>query len=854
MKHAFRLSLIVLLFVCLCAASAVAQTPTPTPTPSGSPTPDPFFTQVTPSASTADSFAGGISGNGRFVVFESTGDLSSLRPGDVTRTVTNADGNREIFLFDYAQRRIFQITNTTSARKDTTKSDADRTKTPVDFSNTVVEVSNNRPVISRNGRWIVFSSNASTPGSFDGTAATDALKADGNQEIFLYQIPAVGAADLRSGADPGFTDLSAGTFVRVTDTTASRLPQAGTTTSAPFVADDNRMAQPNDFASRIVFVSTRNLTTVNQRTNADANPEVYVWNRPSAIGAAGTFSQITSTTGAFTFNENPTISGDSDGTTEVPTSTIAFSSNATSMVDSTNANAAANNPDGNAEVFVAVGFNGTTDAGITQATRTKRTNIGDIVNVFNPGRRISRDGSRLAFETVATDPKDESKGNQSVRGMYVYVISTATFIQVGPRASTTNVSDEDVLRFPVFTGDSRQLVFVSSLNFTERGGLLATGDAAGLNPNANRYKQIYSVPVPDSSSTELTFTRLSNTQSGQGFATLQPFVSDTTERLAFSLGFAELGGGNTEGSTEVFYLNVPPATGATNTPAADSNLAYFTGASLRQVVTPAASPTPTPSPTPAATPVTGLAQGMLGVVRTTEASGATVKFSTTTVGICPTNNAACDAASLQRHSPPLPTQLGGVSLSISNAAAGLYFVSPTEIRFVVPPGLAAQTGSNTNPVVININEGGVVRTIRSVLQITGAQPDIFTSTDGPGGRARVFNVTTGTFMAEPADGFPVTTDVNGTATPTVLAIMLTGLGRPVPAGTAVTVTIGTKTVTGATAVIPMLTDAPGFEQINVTLPADFAGLGDQPLIVSIVAGGVTYTSRPADTAPHIRIK
>ncbi|MDQ2746820.1 MAG: hypothetical protein M3T96_06130, partial [Acidobacteriota bacterium] len=51
--------------------------------------------QITNAA--AESFAGGISGDGRFVVFESTADLATENP-------RNTDGNREIFLFDYAQR------------------------------------------------------------------------------------------------------------------------------------------------------------------------------------------------------------------------------------------------------------------------------------------------------------------------------------------------------------------------------------------------------------------------------------------------------------------------------------------------------------------------------------------------------------------------------------------------------------------------------------------------------------------------------------------------------------------------------------------------------------------------------
>jgi len=144
------------MFVCLPAGLrgvVIAQTPAPT----ASPTPDPFVTQIT--ASNTNAFVGGISGNGRFVVFESNGDLSTLPPGALTRAVSNADGNREIFLYDYAQRRIFQLTDTTSARVRTEPNNppAIDPARPSDFSNVDVEVSNNRPVISRDGRWIVFS-------------------------------------------------------------------------------------------------------------------------------------------------------------------------------------------------------------------------------------------------------------------------------------------------------------------------------------------------------------------------------------------------------------------------------------------------------------------------------------------------------------------------------------------------------------------------------------------------------------------------------------------------------------------------------------------------------------------------
>ncbi|MDT7604252.1 MAG: hypothetical protein QOF61_2249, partial [Acidobacteriota bacterium] len=275
MKQVLRLSFFVLALFCLSRAEVSAQTATP------SPTPDPFITQLTSSA--VDSFARDISGDGRFVVIESNGDIATVPPGQTaaTKSPNNKDGNREIFLFDLAQRRIFQITDTKNALKSTTVAAADINKN----DNIQVEVSNNRPAISHDGKWIVFSSNAATPFSFDGDvqANEDALKADGNQEIFLYHIPDVTPASLTSGDTPAYTDLRTGVFTRVTDTPASRLPTPGVSNASPFTlpftADDNREPSINDDGSRIAFVSTRNLATANGKTNADASPEIYAYTR-----------------------------------------------------------------------------------------------------------------------------------------------------------------------------------------------------------------------------------------------------------------------------------------------------------------------------------------------------------------------------------------------------------------------------------------------------------------------------------------------------------------------------------------------------------------------------------------------
>ncbi|MBA3769246.1 MAG: PD40 domain-containing protein, partial [Blastocatellia bacterium] len=180
-------------------------------------------------------------------MFESRGDLATENP-------RNSDNNVEIFLFDYAQRRIFQITDTKSVLKNPSAAPT--------FVNVRVEIGNTRPVISNDGRWLAFSSNATAaypgdgtnppiisttnPGSFDGNSLnvfpsplpspnptpTNTLTNDANLEMWLYEIPAYApVASLSAGDELPLTVLSGGVFTQVTNSIPSQLPRAASTTT-----------------------------------------------------------------------------------------------------------------------------------------------------------------------------------------------------------------------------------------------------------------------------------------------------------------------------------------------------------------------------------------------------------------------------------------------------------------------------------------------------------------------------------------------------------------------------------------------------------------------------------------------
>jgi hypothetical protein len=662
---------------------------------------------------------------------------------------------------------------------------------------------------------IVFSSNAPNPANFDGTEGT--LAQDGNSEIWIYRVPAVPDVDLTLGTDLPLTDLATGTFTQITNTPASRLPTAGATGISPFFADDNREPSITDDGHLLAFISTRNL--VPGVGNADGNPELFFYNLQSTTLIQGTNTQDAVTGIGLIFQSNPNLS--SDG------SVVAFISSA---------NLAGTNDDdghgkGNAEIYIAnLGAAGLTN--IRQVTRTK-SNTAANVNVWSPGRRLSRDGAYLAFESLANDPKANTDSNNVGLGMFVYTVATDTFVLVAPRPTTF----ADIGRFPTFTDYSASLspsslVFGSSFNFRADGTVPATADAAqGLNPHG--VPQIFLTQLP--ATTSNTFVRLTNVGTAL-LAALRPVTTDSHTRMAFDMPY-DFGGGNADLSGEIFYLLSPIITAQSA-----AVLTFNTGASNMPVATatPLPSPTPSPTPTPSPSPdvAPGLAPGELSVVRST-------------VALAP-SDASASGGSETKRSPALPVELNGVSVSVNGAAAGLYFVGKDskQINFVMP--ISAPIGLGT--VAVNINDAGANTDtlLRGFVQIVSGQPDIFTSTNDAGGRAVVFNVTNpGARTVEP---FSVTSqDAGGNTVPTVLELNLTGVRL---ASTAeITVTVGTTAISAASiTLVKSNPEMPGFDIIDFTLPDTLAGAGDVPIVVTFTRTGQTATtSRSTATAAHITI-
>ena len=837
---------------------------------------DSVIGQVTSSVS--ETFAGGISGEGRFIVFESTGNLATVNP-------RNTDGNREIFLFDYAQRHIFQITDTKSLLTDTTKDPT--------FDNIKVDIVNIRPVISNDGNWIAFSSNATcaypgnptanppilpivsltNPGSFNANASPECLTGtspnqvnnlvnDGNTEMWIYQVPAIApVADLSTGEEIPLTDLSVGTFTRITNTRPSRLPVAGTASTFPIVADDNHDSSIDDAGSAISFTSNRDLlpcATTPTATCGNASPSFDNDEIFSFVRGTSTLTQITATArGTIAnpiYNANSTITNLTTGGWRV----VFLSNGNNPIVGMTGSNA-----DTNEEIFYAdIDSAGALSAAKKQVTTTARTNPGDVVNILNYGRRMSRDGRYIAFDSYADLANEHTGTNQAGFATFIYdtTLATNSFQRVLPRSNAdSGASGGDLQRYPGFTDyDANRvpgtIVLETRMNIRGLDGTIPTNPEDGLNNVAARPAQIYSatpvfIPPPqpnDPPPPPRTFKRLTKLPVPSFFlASIQPLPSNSVKRMSFNLAQTETGTGNSDLAGEVYYYLLPTADAQSPV-----SLNFATGASRIAIspspvptpsptATPSPTPTPTGTPTPTPTPqqplaVQGVSPGLLAILDYNPGTNQPI-VARTAVG------------SLERRFT-LPIELSGVTMTVNGAAAGLKSVGQRQIVFVVPPGLASSDAGTVYPVVINNN--GVV--FKGNITVVPARPDIFTKLPipGPGGRARIFNATNRVLTSEP---FVIRTfRLRGSRlVPSVLRVYVTGINN-LGSG-AFSIRIGSRDIAGAAILTGAVLVEPGVYTVDFTLPPELLGAGDQPIIFSATVNGIVYQSRLDDTASRLFI-
>ncbi len=183
-------------------------------------------------------------------------------------------------------------------------------------------------------------------------------------------------------------------------------------------------------------------------------------------------------------------------------------------------------------------------------------------------------------------------------------------------------------------------------------------------------------------------------------------------------------------------------------------------------------------------------------------------------------------------SVPLPLGLADTMLTVNGIPAPLFFVSPTQINFVVPAGV--DPGAAT--IIVSNPTGNYAL---GNIQVVAAAPAIFTANASGTGDAAAQATVDGVNFQQP----PFDVVVNGR--PNILVLYGTGVRR-VPAANpndgngvaeSVTVTIDGKPATvlyaGAQGSFT------GLDQLNIEFPTALAGQGTRRVEVVVTVGGVT---------------
>lgn len=521
--------------------------------------------------------------------------------------------------------------------------------------------------------------------------------------------------------------------------------------------------------SRIAFASKEDPLG----TNGDGNSEIFLFD-----GTA--LRQITNTTpndaGTRTRDGNFQPSLTDDGRF------IAFSSNR---------NLASQNGDGNLEILIfdsssssftqltnTTGAVGASDAKISgDAARvayirdvnavpavqrdlvlqdrtggTTRIIAGNVTNLaLTYGRAISDDGSRVVFSgDIATD--------SSQVFLFDGRVSNAT-----RQITALNVRTTEVPLHPTISGDGTRIAFATRRPIASAGS------------NSDNSIELYTYDIPTGQFARVT-TAPSTADGFSGSTRLMEVVSSL----------------NDDGSIVAF--NFPRVmSGAVTSGFENNSEIYVTGTTPRPTV------------------------GSLTILN--EASFG--HEPSTTKAISPDSRAVALGGALsfndiQSHPDEngnYPTTVDGTTVTVNGRRAQIFFVSPTQVKFLVP----AQTELGTATVVVTNAEG--FQSIGTV-SVMRAAPGIYTESGDGLGKATVLNADTGT------SGDPGTPGQFDPSSGTLrLVIFTTGVRN----ATQVTATAGGRALTVES--VMKSPDMPGMDEVRVLVPSDLRGAGTVNLVV-----------------------
>jgi Tol biopolymer transport system component len=319
--------------------------------------------------------------DGTRLAFQSNGNLAN--PGGCPALPGNADGNFEIYLFDLTTGCFTQVTNTTGPG----------------FGSFVPSLSGTR---------VAFESvnDIANPGGCPALPGN----ADGNFEIYLFDLT-TGCFTQVTNTTGGGNDAPSLSGTRVAFQSRSNLTNPGGCPALPGNADGSQEIYLFDITSgcyvqvtnttggtnntpslsgtRVAFTSVHNLVNPGGCPglpgNADGNAEIYLFDLTT-----GCYTQVTNTTGGSGgANSAPSLSG----------ARVAFQS-VVNLANSGACPALPGNTNGNYEIYL---FD------LTTGCYTQITNSAG--GIFNEHPSLSPDGSRIGFESNDTTPCTGCPGN-----------------------------------------------------------------------------------------------------------------------------------------------------------------------------------------------------------------------------------------------------------------------------------------------------------------------------------------------------------------------------------------------------------------------------------------------------------
>ncbi|MDX6385386.1 MAG: hypothetical protein QOK48_2959, partial [Blastocatellia bacterium] len=495
------------------------------------------------------------------------------------------------------------------------------------------------------------------------------------------------------------------------------------------------------------------------------------------------------------------------------------------------------NPDGNSEIFLLVG---------SQLTQVTKTSPGDLANRVTNGNfqpSISDDGRFIAFGSNRDLAGQNSDGNLEI---FIYDSLAASFAQLTNTTGIVGSSDAKI------SGNGANVAFIrdtggapSARRDLMQQARVTPSTATLLAGNVLSLAMTYGRAISDDG-TRIVYAAETATNTTQVFlfdvrggansrqitslgvrvteVPLHPTISGDGTHIAFAARRSVAGAPtNSDGGVELYVLDIPSSqmskiTNAPSSATADvvsslSDDGSVVGFSFPRVLSGAVTNsdlandseiymtgTPARPPFGAITVLNGASFG---------------KEPSTTKAVAPDSIAVAIGGALSNSTQQpqklpngtFPTNVGGTTVTVNGRAAQIFFVSPGQVNFLVPP----QTEIGTAEIVITNSENFISRGTVPTLR---AAPGVFTKSGDGSGPGVILN--SDTLQEGPFDP----TDGN-----LRLTIFTTGARN----ASQNSVSLGGQVVNAESVLAS--TDMPGLDEVHVRVPSNLRGAGTVDLFV-----------------------